>query len=131
MSSITHETLGIAVVDDDEVYRTFLSRLIVGGSNFKVFEANSGEALNRILDTEAIDCIVLDYNLGAESGFTVKDKLVRRQAVVPPIVMLTGDGRESTVIKALRLGIKDYLAKRDLNAGRKSRNCKPSSNALD
>jgi diguanylate cyclase (GGDEF)-like protein len=117
MSSITHETLGIAVVDDDEVYRTFLSHLIVGNSNFKVFEATSGEMLNRILDTEAIDCIVLDYNLGAESGFAVKDQLARRQAVAPPIVMLTGDGRESTVIKAFRLGINDYLAKIGLNAG--------------
>jgi len=117
MSSITHETLGIAVVDDDEVYRAFLSHLIVGNSNFKVFEATSGEMLNRILDAEAIDCIVLDYNLGAESGFAVKDQLDRRQAVAPPIVMLTGDGRESTVIKAFHLGINDYLAKRGLNAG--------------
>jgi diguanylate cyclase (GGDEF)-like protein len=117
MSSITHETLGIAVVDDDEVYRAFLSHLIVGNSNFKVFEAASGEMLNRILDTEAIDCVVLDYNLGAESGFAVKVQLDRRQSVAPPIVMLTGDGRESTVIKAFHLGINDYLAKRGLNAG--------------
>jgi diguanylate cyclase (GGDEF)-like protein len=35
---------------------------------------------------------------------------------VPPIIMLTGDGRESTVIKALRMGMEDYLSKRDLNA---------------
>jgi diguanylate cyclase (GGDEF)-like protein len=117
MKSMAHEALGIAVVDDDEVYRTFLSQLIVKNSSFKVFEAPSGAMLSRILDTETVDCIVLDYNLGTESGFSVKDQLVRRKQVVPPIVMLTGDGRESTVIKALRLGINDYMAKRGLNAG--------------
>ena len=37
---------------------------------------------------------VLDYNLGTESGFAIKDRLVTRYPVVPPIIMLTGDGRE-------------------------------------
>jgi diguanylate cyclase (GGDEF)-like protein len=116
MLLLRNDTLGIAVVDDDTVYRSFLTQLLVKGTNFRVFEAASGEALNRILDSEIVDCIVLDYNLGAESGFSVKERLVGAYQVVPPIVMLTGDGRESTVIKALRLGINDYLPKRDLKA---------------
>jgi diguanylate cyclase (GGDEF)-like protein len=116
MPPLTNETLGIAVVDDDPVYRSFLSQVLAKGTHFKVFEASSGEALNRILDSEIVDCILLDYNLGAESGFSVKERLVGAYPVVPPIVMLTGDGRESTVIKALRLGINDYLPKRDLKA---------------
>jgi diguanylate cyclase (GGDEF)-like protein len=114
MANLSHEHLGIAIVDDDDVYRSYVSALASKNTNFAIFEASSEEELCRILDSEKIDCIILDYNLGTESGFTVRDHLRDRYQIVPPIVMLTGDGRESTVIKALRLGLNDYLAKRDL-----------------
>ena len=116
MASLSHEHLGIAIVDDDDVYRSFVSALLSKNSSFAVFEASSGDELLQTLDSQQIDCIVLDYNLGTESGFAIKDRLANRYATVPPIVMLTGDGRESTVIKALRLGINDYLPKLDLKA---------------
>ncbi|MGF6310916.1 diguanylate cyclase (GGDEF)-like protein [Bradyrhizobium sp. i1.8.4] len=117
MSTPSHEHLGIALVDDDDVYRSYLSALVSKNTSFAVFEASSGEELCRILDSQRIDCIILDYNLGTESGFAVRDRLGERYHAVPPIVMLTGDGRESTVIKALRLGFNDYLAKRELTPG--------------
>ena len=116
MATLSHESLAIAVVDDDDVYRSLVSALISKSSKFVIFEASSGDELHRILDSQKIDCIILDYNLGTESGFAIRDRLPDRYQVVPPIVMLTGDGRESTVIKALRLGFNDYLAKRDLTA---------------
>ncbi|MCC8967294.1 diguanylate cyclase [Bradyrhizobium sp. Pear76] len=116
MSSLSHEYLGIAIVDDDDVYRSYVSALVSKNTRFSVFEASSGEELYRILDSQKVDCIILDYNLGTESGFAVRDRLGERYHSVPPIVMLTGDGRESTVIKALRLGFNDYLAKRELTA---------------
>ena len=116
MPQVTYKDLGIAVVDDDGVYRGFVSALLSKNSDFAIFEASSGDELCEILDGQTIDCILLDYNLGIESGFAIRERLIARYPLVPPIVMLTGDGRESTVIKALRIGINDYLAKRDLRA---------------
>ena len=114
MANLSQEHLGIAIVDDDDVYRSYVSALASKDTNFAIFEASSEEELCRILDSQKIDCIILDYNLGTESGFAIRDHLPDRYPVVPPIVMLTGDGRESTVIKALRLGFNDYLPKRGL-----------------
>jgi DNA-binding NarL/FixJ family response regulator len=45
-----------------------------------------------------------------------RPKICAARRSVPPMIMLTGDGRESTVIKALRMGMDDYLPKRDLKA---------------
>lgn len=110
------QPLNIAIVEDDVVFRSLVSSLLTKETQFQVFEAASGEALDQILREAAIDCILLDYNLGDDNGFAIKDRIERQHQSVPPVIMLTGDGRESTVIKALRMGMDDYLPKRDLKA---------------
>ena len=116
MNPIRQQNLSIAVVEDDVVFRALVSSLLTKDTQFQVFEAASGEALERILSEAAIDCILLDYNLGNDNGFAIKERIERQHRSVPPVIMLTGDGRESTVIKALRMGMDDYLPKRDLKA---------------
>ena len=114
MSTVNPERSRIAIVDDDDIYREFISALLRADGRFVVFDAADGEALCGILDRQAIDCVVLDYHVGDESGFSIKRRLQDRFAVVPPIVMLTGDDSQSTVISALRLGISDWVPKRDM-----------------
>jgi len=116
MNQIRQQNLSIAIVEDDVVFRGLISSLLTKDTQFRVFEAASGEALDQILSEAAIDCILLDYNLGNDNGFAIKERIERQHRSVPPVIMLTGDGRESTVIKALRLGMDDYLPKRDLKA---------------
>ena len=96
MTQIFEGTVALALVDDDEVYRHYLVALV------------------EVLQATPIDCIVLDYDLGSETAFALKERLDERFPRLPPIVMLTGVGRERTVVKALRLGISDYVPKRDL-----------------
>ena len=116
MISTREQPLSIAIVEDDVVFRSLVSSLLSKETQFQVFEAASGETLDRILSEAAIDCILLDYNLGDDNGFAIKERIERQHQSVPPVIMLTGDGRESTVIKALRMGMDDYLPKRDLKA---------------
>lgn len=116
MNLIRQQNLSIAVVEDDAVFRGLVSSLLTKDTQFQVFEAASGEALDQILSEAAIDCILLDYNLGNDNGFAIKERIESQHRSVPPVIMLTGDGRESTVIKALRMGMHDYLPKRDLKA---------------
>lgn len=116
MNLIAQQPLGIAIVEDDVVFRGVISALLTRETQFRVFEAESGQALDQILSEATIDCILLDYNLGDDNGFALRERIVGRYQSVPPFIMLTGDGRESTVIKALRMGIDDYLPKRDLKA---------------
>jgi diguanylate cyclase (GGDEF)-like protein len=116
MNSIAQQPLGIAIVEDDVVFRSIVSSMLTKETQYRVFEAESGQALDQILSEATIDCILLDYNLGDDNGFAIRERVVSRHQSAPPFIMLTGDGRESTVIKALRMGIDDYLPKRDLKA---------------
>jgi diguanylate cyclase (GGDEF)-like protein len=116
MNLIAQQPLNIAIVEDDAVFCSVISALLTKETQFRVFEADSGQALDQILGEATIDCILLDYNLGEDNGFAIRERIVGRDKSAPPFIMLTGDGRESTVIKALRMGIDDYLPKRDLTA---------------
>jgi diguanylate cyclase (GGDEF)-like protein len=116
MNLIAQQPLSIAIVEDDVVFRGIVSSMLTRENQFLVFEAESGQALDQILSEATIDCILLDYNLGDDNGFALRERIIGRCQSAPPFIMLTGDGRESTVIKALRMGIDDYLPKRDLKA---------------
>jgi diguanylate cyclase (GGDEF)-like protein len=116
MSALAEEPLGVVVVDDDPIYRETICAKVAKKSNFVIFEASSGNDLFDILRVEQIDCIVLDYDLGEESGFAVMQRMDETYSEPPPIIMMTGGGRESTAIRAFRMGVCDYLPKTGLQA---------------
>ena len=114
MSSTITDRVSLAVVDDDQVYRQYISVLLARRGSFDLHEASSGDELESLIATRTVDCVLLDFDLGSETGFMIKERLDSRGPSCPPIIMLTGDGRERTVIKALRLGLNDYIPKKDL-----------------
>jgi two-component system cell cycle response regulator len=105
----------VAVVDDDDLYREYISEVLSSQGNCRVFGAESSAAMLKILDNNPIDCILLDYNMGAESGLTIGELIKNRYSDPPPIVMLTGEGKERTVIKAFRIGFSDFVSKQNMN----------------
>jgi len=116
VSVANQEQFSIAVVDDDDIYRDFVTAVISVSDRFVTFDASNGTDLCKIIANQPIDCIVLDYNVGDESGFSIRQLLHDRFERIPPIVMLTGDDSQSTVINASRLGISDYVPKHDMKA---------------
>jgi CheY-like chemotaxis protein len=113
MSSLADESLGLVIVDDDAVYRELLSAAVGKLSKFAIFEADSGDALEKILATERIDCVALDYDLGVESGLLIKQRIDESFPRHAPIILMTGVGDESTAVRAFRMGMADYLPKRN------------------
>ena len=114
MSTIAGEHLGVVIVDDDPIFRDIICATLKKTSSFVIFEAGSGDELIDLLARQSVDCIVLDYHLGTETGLSVKQRIEDSRPERVPIVMLTGDGRESTAIRAFRMGIADYVPKRGL-----------------
>jgi diguanylate cyclase (GGDEF)-like protein len=108
------ERIRVVVADDDALFIEILTGMLAASGAYEIFQAASGEEIAEILMNYRIDCIIIDYDFGSENGFSIKQDLSARFPSVPPFVMLTGDGREGTVIKALRLGFGDYVPKRGL-----------------
>jgi diguanylate cyclase (GGDEF)-like protein len=110
-----NESLLLAVLDDDELERDYVSSVLARHGGIRVLQAANGTELLALLEEHPIDCIVLDYNLGAETGLAIGEHVKRSYRDPPPIVMLTGDGGERTAVKAFRSGFSDYVSKHNLN----------------
>lgn len=99
----------VLVVDDDEAIRTALRRgLVLEGHDVAL--AEDGTSALRMLRTEQVDAIVLDWMLPDLDGVEVCRR-VRSAGDTVPIVMLTARGLVDDRIEGLDAGADDYLVK--------------------
>ncbi len=103
----------VCIVDDDSLFRMHLSALL-GQAHLRTMEAADSRSLNAVLDKEMPDCILLDYNLDSENGFRLHEQLKLRFPNLAPVIMLSADESQRTAIKAFRMGLYDFLPKRNL-----------------
>jgi response regulator of citrate/malate metabolism len=107
----------ILIVEDDPMVRNinkgFVKKINTG---YTVFEAGDVEAARGLLETQAIDLVLLDVYLGEGSG---PDLLgwIRSRGMDTDVILITADNSAETVEKAFRLGTVDYLIK-PFNFGR-------------
>ncbi|MEJ2310116.1 MAG: response regulator [Gammaproteobacteria bacterium] len=98
----------ILVVDDDEKIRTLLTRYLEN-ENLQVLAAESGTAMDRILEQDGADLVVLDLMLPGEDGLSIARRLKADTAI--PIIMLSARGEDTDRIIGLEVGADDYLPK--------------------
>lgn len=97
----------IAVLDDDPAVRAVLAHILE--RHFSVKTAASGAQLRRLALREPVDLFIVDIRLKNENGVAIGRRLRRISAA--PMVFLSGDSTDKTVIEALNLPHSDYLAK--------------------
>jgi len=104
------QTKKILLIDDDVDLREALSELLIMTDDFDVFEGGDGaEALEKI-KRQAYDMVVLDVGLPDIDGRELC-RLIRKQGVKCPILMLTGHDTDSDTILGLNAGANDYITK--------------------
>ena len=111
------ETVRVLVVDDEEVDRLSVRRLL-RHQPMELREAVSGAgALAAVEDNSPIDCVLLDYYLpDAEACELIPLLLERRPHLA--IVALTGLGDEAIAVALMKAGARDYLTKGALDGAR-------------
>ncbi len=98
----------LIVEDDPTMLRALKDNFEFHG--YKIVAAEDGEeGLNAALNAKP-DLIVLDIMLPKINGYEVC-RLIRREKLAMPIVMLTAKGEESDIILGLNLGADDYVTK--------------------
>lgn len=105
----SRESVRILLVDDDSSLRRLI-RTFLEEQGFEVFEAESGAAMRRVLEEQAIDIIVLDIMMPAEDGLSLARSLASKRSH-PGIIMVSALGSETDRIVGLEVGADDYLAK--------------------
>lgn len=109
MTSTSSRLDKIVVVDDDTRIRDLLRRYL-SQEGFDVLLAEDARALQRIMQRETVDLLVLDVMLPGEDGLSICKRL-RSEGVRTPIIMLTAKGEDTDRITGLEIGADDYLGK--------------------
>jgi len=100
----------ILMVDDENDLREALADQLVLTDEFDVFEAaNGADGLKRTKEGH-YDLVILDVGLPDMDGRELC-RLMRKQGVKSPIVMLTGHDTDSDTILGLDAGANDYVTK--------------------
>ncbi len=103
--------LTVLVVDDDQVCRETIERLL--GGCYALIEAATGPQALEAVASQDIDCVLLDYRLPQLDGLAVLPQLIESGV---PVVMMTGEGNEQIAVEAIKQGAYDYLVKSTLTA---------------
>lgn len=100
----------ILIVDDEEELRQRL-RQALSHEQYMVDTAKNGEeALDKIVDDDSFDLIILDIMMPGQDGLSVLKEL-RRSSINTPVLMLTALSDLDNRVRGLDQGADDYLTK--------------------
>jgi two-component system, chemotaxis family, chemotaxis protein CheY len=105
------------IIDDSSVMRKVIQRaLLQAGLEFtEVLEAGNGEEALQILRDDAagtLDLIMSDVNMPVMDGLQFLElRRDEKLAEGVPVVMITTEGAEQTVLRAISAGAQGYICK--------------------
>jgi DNA-binding response OmpR family regulator len=104
-------TKKVLTIDDSKTLRMIIGKHLAPFS-IQMFQAENGEqGIARARETSP-DVILLDYNMPVMDGYHTLIELKADPALKSiPVIMLTTETVKETVIKLVKLGLKDYIAK--------------------
>ena len=111
---INWDSITCLVVDDDKFSRTFVKTALyqIGVKNTK--EASTISEAMEILRNFKINVVLLDQQMPEQSGLELARKIKAGEIgdnKELPVIMVTIDTKENTVMEAKSIGIHEYLVK--------------------
>ena len=108
------EQISCLVVDDDKFARNFTKTALfqIGMKNIK--EASSASEAEEIIKNTPIDILFTDQQMPEKTGLQMVADLNQQYPEFTtkiPVIMITSDMRETTVLKAKELKIREYIIK--------------------
>lgn len=99
----------ILVVEDD-VGLQYLIKSKLEEENYEIFTSTSGAEAVKIIKSEKIFLLLLDYKLADITGKELLQQLSDENIEVP-FIFMTGFGDERIAVEIMKLGAKEYLVK--------------------
>lgn len=102
-------SVSILIVDDEEMMRTLLDR-ILSREGYKIRSAEDGVVALEVLKAERFDIIISDMKMPRMDGFELL-KIVKNEYPQIGVIIMTAYGDTYTVKDALLLGADEYITK--------------------
>lgn len=103
------QPLTIVSLDDDADFREYIADLL-GGDGHRVRTVANSKALFEAIEDELPDVVLLDMNMGRDSGQAVLDEIRRRWQKLC-VIVVTGFPSLETMRQTFKRDVFDYLAK--------------------
>jgi two-component system phosphate regulon response regulator PhoB len=101
----------ILIIEDDPEIQEMLTHAFAR-EGWKLIPALSGEEGLKALQSERVDCVILDIMLPGQDGLKILKKIREMENCRSlPIVMCTARGEETDIVAGLELGADDYVVK--------------------
>lgn len=101
----------ILVVDDQEIIRELLERLL-RSSGHTVLSASSGAKALALLRVNPVDLIMLDMMMPGMSGIEVLQHIKSNPTTAPvPVIVISADSDVERIVTCLNMGAEDYIVK--------------------
>ena len=98
----------ILIIEDDADLREGLEYTL-SGEGYQILTAENAERGRKLWKTSSCDLILLDCNLPDGNGFSLCSEIRKSSDVF--ILMLTARDTELDEVKALEMGVDDYMSK--------------------
>lgn len=105
---MTHQKT-ILIIDDESFIRESLT-FFFEDEGYLVFSAEDGKIGLNIFFNENIDLVLTDLRMPEMDGIDVM-KSIQEYKPDTPMIVVSGAGKKNDIIKALRIGAKDYITK--------------------
>ena len=100
----------ILVVDDDDHFRTFVSKALTEMGRYSVEEAESAEEALQKIGRVAFDLVLVDLRLPNMDGLQLITRIVDSKPEILTI-LITGHADIDSAVDAMKKGASDYLTK--------------------
>jgi CheY-like chemotaxis protein len=100
----------VLLIDDEPGLLEVFSHMAERSREVRMQTASSAKDALRLLQEQAFDAIIVDYDMPELNGIQFL-KILRSRGDTTPIIVYTGVGREHTAIEALNSGANFYLKK--------------------
>lgn len=105
------ESRTILVVDDDDIMRSALKRLLEA-ANYKVILASDGMEVSKVLEATRLDLILLDVNLPWVDGLELCRLIKGHHSLKEvPLIFVSGNKSQEDIHEGFEAGCDEYLTK--------------------
>lgn len=112
LANIDFSNKTILIVDDEEAYRKFLTKIIEKFLKAKVYSTNNPGDMFAILEKEKIDLIILDLQMPVMDGQTALRHIrSNKKTENIPVLICSALGFETVVKNIAKLGINGFIIK--------------------
>ena len=108
------KTINLLIIDDDHFILRSMSRMLGRIETLKIFEADNRQVVFDSIRDNKLDCILMDYYMADITGLELM-RMLKKDNVNIPVIMLTGQGDEELATAIMKAGAFDYISKKRLS----------------